>query len=124
MKKLKVFAPFVPLILGMALKLSLIDEVPSDSDSQELFMMKEYAAPLWLDLLVSAYLLPIAAIMTGTSPKRRIALYFIPAAAFFLCLFFVLGLPKFGLNQPMWVVWVPNVVALVCLLIVGLLITE
>lgn len=106
----------------MALKLALLDEIPSDDKKVAAFLMMNYAKPFWLELLVSAYMLPIAVIMTGTGAKAgRAALYGTPAGFFVACLFCASGLYKLGIRSDFWNIWLPDALALICILILGVI---
>lgn len=120
---MKVLAPFFPVVIGGALKLTLLDDVPKIDAERTAFLMNAYAKPLWLQLLVSAYILPIAAIMSGVASKERIAaLYVVPAILFFVCLFLVLGLPKLLGEQSLFLqVWLPAVISAICVVVLGII---
>ncbi|HXO64108.1 MAG TPA: hypothetical protein VN882_05365 [Steroidobacteraceae bacterium] len=119
----KVLAPFFPVVIGGALKLALLDNVPTLDTERTAFLMNAYAKPLWLQLLVSAYILPIAAIMSGVVSKGRIAaLYIVPAVVFFLCLILSFGLPKLTGSQSLLLqVWLPAVVSGACVVVLGVI---
>lgn len=120
-KFLKAFSPFVPIALGIALKLSILDDVPTEASQRTAFLTDEYGRSLWLELLVSAYLLPITAFLTGTTGKRLAVLYITPAVFFVVCIFLVRGLPKFGIESNAWQIWVPDILSVLCVLVLGLL---
>lgn len=120
---MKVLAPFFPVVIGGALKLTLLDDVPKIDVERTAFLMNAYAKPLWLQLLVSAYILPIAAIMSGVVSKGRIAaLYIVPAVLFFVCLFLILGLPKLMGEQSLFFqVWLPATISAICVVVLGII---
>jgi hypothetical protein len=117
-----VLAPFIPVIIGGALKLALLDQVPEEAEARTAFLINSYAKPLWLQLLVSAYILPIAAIMSGTASKKKLtALYVIPALVFIVCLALFLGLPKFQVNDIFWNIYALDALAAICVIILGVI---
>src|SRR6266850_5096328 len=122
----KILAPFIPIIIGSALKLSLFADVPKPKDARNAYLIAEYVRLLWLQLLISAYMLPIAAIMTQVEWPRRTmtALYLVPAGAFLICLFLVLGLPRLGAESNMLQIWLPDGLAALCTIILGAILTK
>ncbi len=119
---IKVLAPFIPVIVGGMLKLSLLDDVPTLDVERSAFLMNSYAKPLWLQLLVSAYILPIAAIMSGVASNKRIAaLYVIPAVVFLICIILIFGLPKLAIASDLWQIWLPAIVSTICVIVLGII---
>lgn len=112
-KIFKLFIPLVPLLLGIALKISIFDEIPKSKTEQIEFMISNYLKPLWLELLTISYLLPIG-FLSGDSPtlKQRLTIYFNPVITFIVILFFILALPKFGLKSDLWIIYIPGVLGL------------
>src|SRR5262245_45310706 len=104
-----VLAPFVPVLIAGLLKLALLDDVPSEKSARDAYLLAQYAKPLWLELLISAYILPVAALMTNDTLAKKLLgeLYLIPAIALVLCLFLVFGLPKIQVVGVFWQIILP-----------------
>jgi len=120
------FIPFIPIVIGAALRFSIFGEQHVDPVERNGYLIKEYLRPLWLELLVAAYMLPVAAVLTRIQwPKRTLgAIYVIPAAVFLACLVLVNGLKNVGITGNVVQIWVPDVLAAVCTLALGIILVK
>lgn len=117
--------PLVPILVGVALKFAFIDDVPKDAIERQKFILDEYARPLWLDLIVAAYILPIGFIISEKiSGTARAAALLIPAGLFVVCIFSVLGLPKLGIDNSFWRIQLPDYLGVLSLVVVGTIIAR
>jgi len=102
-----IVAPFVAILIGMLLKLSLIDQIPR-GQQPSVYLMEHYAKDLWLTFFVSSYLAASGLLLKGDSKGSvRFVLVWGPFITFVLSLFFVKGLPQFGLVSNLLTVWIP-----------------
>ena len=120
---LSILAPLIPIFIGMLLKLAFIDEVPTDRVQQQKFIVTQYARPLWTDLIVAALILPIGFLVSDKLSKRATtAVYVIPVGAFVACTVAFLIQPKFGWDEMLWRIVIPDFLGLLCLLVMGMVI--
>ena len=106
----------VPIIIGILIKFSVIDVVPTDQAWS--FFKEEYANPLWVELAVIVLILPIGAEIPENSKKIYKDLLLIgPWVLILVCLLLVLGLPKIGVDQEFITIWLPAILGLIFLAI-------
>ena len=117
-------APFIPVLIGIILKVSLIDDVPTKSDDRHTFIIETYLTPMWLEFLVVAYILPVGLFLKGVTinPNHRTLMYISPAIAFVICALFFLAAPKFGIFNIWIVIGVPTIISGIVLLLMGYLV--
>ena len=111
--------PFAPIVAGMLLQVSLVDEIPKEHFSA--YLMAQYGRPMWLTLLVSALLMASGHIIknnTLTDGAKQLLLG-LPAAVVVICIAVVVGLPKFGLSNNWITIWIPAVLSAISLGVVG-----
>jgi peptidoglycan/LPS O-acetylase OafA/YrhL len=114
--------PFVPVVVGIGIKFALIDN-PGENVSEYLF--DEYMRPAWIEFLVTAYVMGLAAMLSQQRlnkalPRVDILIYAaVPAICFVVCLILVAGTAKAGLKSDFWQVYVPAVLAAVNLAVSG-----
>jgi hypothetical protein len=116
--------PLVPIAVGIVFKLGFIDSVPAQKHYE--FMIQNYGRPMWIDLVVASYVLAAGVLLT-VSPKisanTRKLLIRVPAGCFVLSIVFVLVLPKFGIDDVIWGVWIPAAIGYVSICWVGFMVT-
>lgn len=110
--------PFVPVILGVALKFALVDTPPADVAKH---FFDTYLRPAWIEFLVTAYVMGVAAMLSGKPLNRTDIILFIavPALCFVACLVLVAGTAKAGIDSPLMQVYIPAVIAAASLGISG-----
>ena len=117
-----ILAPFIPVLIVGMLKISLLDDVPTEDEARKAFLLAQYLKPLWLELVISGYILPVTAFMTNAVPSSRLRpLYIIPAIFIVACLVLVFGFPKFGFSGIFWQMTLPALLSAICILILGLI---
>ncbi len=110
--------PFVPIIVGAALKFALIDVVGADPLTH---FVEIYLRPAWIEFIVVAYVTGLAAIVSkGELELSDTWIYFaFPAACLVVCLFLVFGLPKTGIEGNLWQVYIPLAITALSLAVSG-----
>ena len=113
--------PFIPVLVGVILKLALIDKVPTTPGERKIFIVETYLTSLWLEFLVAAYILPIGLFIRGISikPALRVLMYISPAIAFIICSLFFLAVPKFGITSIWLVIGIPTFTGALALILMG-----
>jgi len=101
-------APFVAILVGMMLQLSLVDQVPP-GQPPSVYLMEHYGRRLWLTFIVSSYLTAAGLLLKDTiSKSTKGVLIYGPLIAFVVCVFFVSGLPKLSWGGgDLLTVWIP-----------------
>ena len=93
--------PFVPVVVGIILKFSLLDKPTTDLATH---FKTTYVAGIWIDFIVTAYISGIAWLLTRkpgapAEPKLIILLLVAPLVAFVFCVLLALGSPKAGFGE-------------------------
>lgn len=103
------------------LKIPLIDEYEGTQQEKIDLAIRVYAEPLWIELLVASYLMPIGASLSHVSSKipNSKVLLIVPSVIFVVCLALSQGLPKFDFNDELWIMWAPNIITTIWIVIVG-----
>jgi hypothetical protein len=116
--------PLFPIVVGIVLKLGFIDSVPAQARYK--FMIDNYGRPMWIDLVVGAYILAAGVLLTvkpNISSLTKQFLLYVPAGSFIVSIVSSLVLPKFGFIGDLWSVWIPAAVGYVSIFWVGFLVT-
>jgi hypothetical protein len=110
--------PFVPVLVGVGLKFSLLDSAPVSVGDH---LLTEYLRSAWLDLLVTATITGVSWFLVERRVDMAAGIVFlaIPLASFVLCIIFSLGFPKAGVDGPMWTVACPTALGVVSLALCG-----
>lgn len=118
-----VVLPFVPIVVGVILKLSLIDHVTLSPYEH---FLENYLRGIWLELISISYI-GVMAWAYGQSvnaterlSEKVVILVAVPAALFVLCLGAALGLPKFGIVSVLATVTVPAILGTTSLVFTSL----
>ena len=114
--------PFVPVIVGISLKFTLIDQPGSDVG---FYVFNEYVRPAWIEFLVTAYITGVAAILArsaggGKTEKFDVFVFIaFPAICFVICLVLMAGTAKASIQNDTLQVYLPASLAAVSLAICG-----
>lgn len=114
--------PFVPVVVGIGMKFALIDNPGEDVAA---YFFNEYLRPAWIEFLVTAYVMGLAAMLSSRQinkamPRADIFIFaVIPALCFVICVILVAGTAKAGLKSDFWQVYVPALLAAVSLAVSG-----
>ena len=102
--------PFVPVLVGMILKFSLLDAPTTDLLTH---FKQTYLTGLWLDFIVTAYISGVAWLLTTKNHDRRMVLllFVVPAACFVICILLTLGFAKAGVKSEFFTLYLPSIVA-------------
>ena len=115
--------PFVPIVVGMILKLSLIDQVtlpPYDH------ILENYLRGIWLEFISISYIGVMAwaygqsMAHTENLNEKIVILVTVPAMIFIICLGTTLGLPKLGAVSVFVTVTVPAILGTTSLIFTSL----
>ncbi|MEW8333106.1 MAG: hypothetical protein AB2692_19390 [Candidatus Thiodiazotropha sp.] len=120
-----IFLPFAPIIVGIALKASLIDEFEGTTEEKVELAKLAYFGSLWIDLTVTAYLMPISAYLSGVDFSKIVdrVLLVAPFVVLVICLVLALALPNIGITDQAVVLWAPLFVSAAWVVVAGLIIT-
>lgn len=123
-KFFSVFLPFLPILIGIGLKAALVDQFPGSMEEKVELAKKVYFGSLWIDLTVTAYLMPISAYLSGVDFSKSVdrTLLSAPFVVLVLCLILALALPKFGNEDELFVLWLPIALSAVWVLVAGAII--
>jgi hypothetical protein len=107
----KILLPLIPIMFGIALKMALVDKVPDDKLQD--FIINTYARPIWLELIVIAFLIPLSKIIDGSLVGIKLKITYIsPIVVFVINLFLVLAMPKFGIENNFINIYIPGILSL------------
>lgn len=115
--------PFVPIIVGVILKLTLVDDFARDA--AWIHFEENYVRSFWLEFVVAAYIAGVIFVLAkreangGFDTDAVISLFIFPAIGFIVCLALANGLPKVGVEDPIWIVWIPDAVGAFSLALSG-----
>jgi len=112
------FFPVIPLLTGACLKISIIDNVQTDPFSH---IEANYFNGVWIELISISF---IASISWGYANKNAdaalklealILLIIYPIVIFIICLLLSLGLPKFGILDKSFTIFMPFALGMIAL---------
>jgi len=109
--------PFVPVIVGIILKFSLLDKPTTDLPTH---FKVNYLSGIWIDFIVTAYISGIAWFLTRQKidTKSGIFLLVIPLVCFVICILFTFGMAKAGFGE-FWTLYMPAMIAAVSVAMSG-----
>jgi len=109
--------PFVPLLVGIVLKFSLIDKPTTDLPTH---FKTAYLSGIWIDFIVTAYVSALAWFLTRQKidTKSVIVLLVLPLVCFVCCVLLTLGMAKFGVGE-FWTLYLPALLAALSLAMAG-----
>ena len=111
-------APFIPVLIGIALKFSLFDHPANDIVTH---FKTNYVDTIWIDFIVTALVAGIAWFLT----RRRIdepaviILIVFPIVAFVICVVLKLGLTKAGVVNDYLTLYLPALIGGLCVAAAG-----
>lgn len=110
--------PFVPVLVGIILKFSLLDKPTTDLPTH---FKQTYLTGLWLDFIVTAYISGVAWLLTTKDHDRRlvILLFVVPAVCFVICVLLTLGFSKAGVTSEFLTLYLPAIVAAISVGLAG-----
>jgi hypothetical protein len=112
--------PFLPVIVGIALKFALYDPTPKDLAT---FFKEHYVTGIWIDFIVTAYISGVAWLLTrkATEPfDTGLAgvLLVLPIVCLVFCVLLAFGSPKVGFGE-FFTLWFPATIAAMSVAIAG-----
>lgn len=110
--------PFAPVLVGVALKFSLLDSAPASVGDH---LLAQYLRSAWLDLLVTATITGVSWFLVERKVHTAAGIVFLatPLACFVLCIIFALGFPKAGVSGLFWTVACPTILGVFSLALCG-----
>lgn len=105
--------PFVPALIGIALKFAFLDKFDAQTNSISTFLFDNYLRSAWIDFIVLAYVSGFAAMVSNENNRASTDLWIylgLPAVCFFLCILLVIATRKAGLESDFVQVYLPTVI--------------
>jgi hypothetical protein len=111
-------SPFVPVLIGMILKFSLLDKPPDDVI---LHFESQYVVGIWIDFIATAYIAGVAWfwVRRKAGGSAVFFLLIVPLICFVVCAGMALGLPKAGVTSEFWILWAPALVGALSVALAG-----
>jgi hypothetical protein len=110
-------APFVPVIIGIILKFSLLDKPTGDLLTH---FKTNYLSGIWIDFIVTAYISSLAWFLSrkNIDSQSVVVLLVVPAGCFVICILMTLGMAKAGFGE-FWTLYMPAYIAAISLAMTG-----
>ncbi len=110
--------PFVPVLVGIILKFSLLDKPPADLATH---FKQTYLTGLWLDFIVTAYISGVVWLLTKKNHDHYlvILLFVVPAICFVVCILLTLGFAKAGVESEFLTLYLPAIIAAISVGLAG-----
>lgn len=105
--------PFVPALIGIALKFTFIDKFDAQTHSVSTFLFDTYLRSAWIDFIVLAYVSGYAAMASNSQKPTATSLWIylgLPAVCFLICILLVIATRKAGLESDFLQVYVPTLI--------------
>jgi hypothetical protein len=111
-------SPFVPVLIGVILRFSFLDQVSGDVMSH---FKASYVFGIWIDFVVTAYVAGIAWfwIKRSTDGPAIFYLLIVPLICFVICAGMTSGLPKAGITSEFWTLWTPALIGALSVALAG-----
>lgn len=105
--------PFIPAIVGIALKFTFLDKFDSQNGSVSSFLFDTYLRSAWIDFVVLAYVTGFAALASNEQNRSASNLWIylgLPAVCFLLCILLVVATRKAGFESDLVQVYIPTII--------------